>query len=145
MISYKKDDEGFLISFISLPENVRKIQRREFVRVPFFKKGTFLRVTDNSIYPFVSKDISAGGLLIISGISMSISEEIFLFFNIDDDIILEKQLSEIVRHDPVSTVKNWGYGVSYKGLPRFLEDRLVRYMFKLEQKMKEKSGEEENT
>lgn len=142
LISYKKDDEGFLVSFISLPETVRRIQRRDFVRVPFFREGKIFRLLDNTEYPFFSKDLSAGGLLIITGVTMKVSEEVFIYINIDDDITIEKQSSEIVRHDPNSTVKNCGYGVKFKSLPRFLEDRLVRFVFKLEQKIKENSGEE---
>jgi len=142
ILSYKKDEEGFYVSFISMPDTVRRIQRRQFLRVPFFKEGTFLRVTDNETYPFISKDLSAGGLLIVTKPRLSLNEMIRIDFNINDSIIVSDQLARIVRVQNHVTSKNQILGVKFEGFPRLQEDSLVRFVFKLEQERKRKAKEE---
>src|SRR6056297_2164037 len=41
VIAYEKNKEGFLITYMTVPDQARKIQRRQFVRIPFFQKGAF--------------------------------------------------------------------------------------------------------
>ncbi len=144
ILSYKKDDEGFYVSFIAMPDTVRRIQRRQFLRVPFFKEGTFLRVLDNERYPFITKDLSAGGLLIVTKPRLSLNEIIRIDFNVNDSIIINDQLGKIVRVQDQVTSKNQILGVKFEGLPRYQEDSLVRYIFKVEQERKRKAKEEGN-
>jgi c-di-GMP-binding flagellar brake protein YcgR len=142
VVSYEKDEEGFLVMYIIFPETLRKIQRRQFVRIPFFKEGSLIRLTNNEIVKYISKDLSAGGLLIVTPLQMTISEKVIINFAICDSISLENVTAQIARMDTGTQTKHWIYGVEFKDLPRSIEDRIVRYVFVLEQESRKKLKEE---
>ncbi|HPE69638.1 MAG TPA: PilZ domain-containing protein [Thermotogota bacterium] len=143
VISYEKDPEGFLVMFISLPSFVRKIQRRQFVRVPFSQKGKLIRLADEKEYPFITKDLSAGGLLIVTQNRMEGAEKVAVFLDIAEEITLENVRCTIVRRERIEKVHVWAYGLQFNTLPRALEDHIVRYVFQLEQQRRRKGMGEE--
>ena len=142
VISYEKDQEGFLVTYILFPDNLRKIQRRQFVRVPFFVEGDFIRLKTNETYKFITKDLSAGGLLMVSPCEMAVSEKVVVNMVVCESITLDGVTSQIVRSDRNVQTKHWIYGVEFKDLPRSIEDRIVRYVFVLEQEYRKKLKEE---
>ena len=142
VISYEKDQEGFLVTYILFPDNLRKIQRRQFVRVPFFVEGDFIRLKTNETYKFITKDLSAGGLLMVSPCEMTVSEKVVVNMVVCESITLDGVTSQIVRSDRNVQTKHWIYGVEFKDLPRSIEDRIVRYVFVLEQEYRKKIKEE---
>ncbi|HNR63221.1 MAG TPA: flagellar brake domain-containing protein [Thermotogota bacterium] len=142
VVSYEKDEEGFLVMYILFPDSLRKIQRRQFVRVPFFKEGDFIRLKTNESYKFISKDLSAGGLLMVSPCEIELSEKVVVNMAICESISLDSITSQIVRSDRNIQTKHWIYGVEFKDLPRSIEDRIVRYVFVLEQESRRKIKEE---
>lgn len=142
VMSYEKDEEGFLVTYIPFPEFVRKIQRRQFVRVPFFKEGDFFRMSTEERSKFITKDLSAGGLLIVAPIRMTVSEKIIVNLPVCESIILESINSLIVRNDQSTQTRHWIYGIEFKDLPRSIEDKMVRFVFVLEQESRKKTKEE---
>jgi len=142
VVSYEKDEEGFLVMYILFPDSLRKIQRRQFVRVPFFKEGDFIRLRTNEPYKFISKDLSAGGVLLVSPCEMELSEKVVVNLVICESISLDSITSQIVRSDRNIQTKHWIFGIEFKDLPRSIEDRIVRYVFVLEQEFRRKLKEE---
>ncbi len=142
-INYEKDKDGFLVAYIAMPEEVRKIQRRQFVRVPMVRRGEFYRVRDDKTYPFVSRDISAGGILIISNTRLDLGELIEIHFIPDDTITLNQVKSIVKRFGPQIDLKHWSYGIQFQELTRSTEDELVRFIFRLEQEIRKKTGKKE--
>lgn len=142
-INYEKDKDGFLVAYIAMPEEVRKIQRRQFVRVPMVRRGEFHRVRDDKTYPFVSRDISAGGMLIISNSRLDLGEMIKIHFIPDDTITLNQVKSIVKRYGPQIDLKHWSYGIQFQELTRNTEDELVRFIFRLEQEIRKKTGKKE--
>jgi c-di-GMP-binding flagellar brake protein YcgR len=139
VISYEKNDEGFYVTYMTIPDEARKIQRRQFVRIPFFKQGSFLFKDGNEdIHNFITKDISAGGIMLVTANKMTVGTRLLLNLNIGGGIALEKQDSEIVRVDRSIDSANHIYGTKYIAFSRSKEDRLVKYIFHLQQERRKK-------
>jgi c-di-GMP-binding flagellar brake protein YcgR len=126
---------------MTIPEEARKIQRRQFVRIPFFKKGAFsLNNTknDETEYNFITKDISANGVRMVTAKRMQINSRLLLNFVIGGGIELQDQDSEIVRVDKSVDSSNFIYGIRFVAFSRSKEDRLVKYIFFLQQERRKK-------
>ncbi|MCD6551133.1 MAG: flagellar brake domain-containing protein, partial [Thermotoga sp.] len=61
-----KDEYGFPITKVLFPHRLRKVQRRRFKRIKIFLEGLY-KVSSKDEPPkrFVTKDFSAGGMLIV--------------------------------------------------------------------------------
>jgi len=140
VISYEKNEEGFYVTYMTIPEEARKIQRRQFVRIPFFKQGMFsLKESgDEMEYNYITKDLSAGGIMMVTAKKMLIGTRILLNLDIGGGIELDKQDSEIVRVDRSVDSANHIYGIKYMAFSRSKEDRLVKYIFHLQQERRKK-------
>src|SRR6056297_1800298 len=157
VISYEKNKEGFLITYMTLPDQARKIQRRQFVRIPFFQKGTFAlepyptlsknigdqvppKKEENEIeeHYFITKDLSANGLQIVTKPRLNASNKIYINLQIGGGIELENQMSKIVRRDMSVDTNNNIYGVQFLSMSKSKEDKLVKYIFRLQQERRKK-------
>ena len=157
VIGYEKNKEGFLITYMTLPAQARKIQRRQFVRIPFFQKGTFALqpyptlikdIGDQEQSPkeeneieehyFITKDLSANGLQIVTKPRLNASNKIYINLQIGGGIELENQMSKIVRRDMSVDTSNNIYGVQFLSMSKSQEDKLVKYIFHLQQERRKK-------
>ncbi len=159
VISYKKNDEGFLITYMTIPDQARKIQRRQFVRIPFFQKGFFTlqpgpikplseNLKDELVekkaekeleeYNFITKDLSANGLQIVTKPRLNASTKVYINLEIGGGINLENQESKIVRKDMSIDTANNIYGVQFVSMSKSKEDKLVKYIFHLQQERRKK-------
>lgn len=143
-LRYEKDKDGFLVSYIAMPETVRKIQRRQFVRVPLIQRGNMLRLKDNKTYPFISKDISAGGMLIICNFRLEMEELIQIDYKVDEKFELTQLMSRVKRNGPQIDLRHWSYGIQFQDMTRHTEDELVGFIFRLEQEIRKKTGKKED-
>ncbi len=142
VISYEKNAEGFYVSYISFPQQLRKIQRRVFVRVPFFKKGTFMYKDsgdeEKEVFNFITKDLSAGGLLIVTRPRIEVGVKLLINLDLTKGIELKDQDATVVRVDTSADSRNNIYGIQFNALARSKEDKLVRFVFHLEQERRKK-------
>ncbi len=154
VISYEKNEEGFLITYMTLPDSARKIQRRQFVRIPFFEKGIFSMGNDikkqkrwdeqkeekpeKEIFHFITKDLSANGLQIITRPRLDAGTVIVIHLIVGSGIELKNQESKIVRRDKTIDTTNNVYGVQFLSMSKSKEDKLVKYIFHLQQERRKK-------
>jgi len=159
VISYEKNKEGFLITYMTIPDQARKIQRRQFVRIPFFQKGTFAlepypsrtkledlkdqepeekKEKEITEHYFITKDLSANGLQIVTKPRLNAGKKIFINLEIGGGIELENQESKIVRKDMSVDSSNNIYGVQFLSMSKSKEDKMVKYIFHLQQERRKK-------
>lgn len=119
------------------PEVVRKTERRKFVRIPLYLEGRFYisLEPDSESFSFSTRNISAGGLLIVTKKFLNEGDIIYLDLKLEQDLEFKKQKSKVVRKDPV-TEEGFMYGLQFLDLPQSVETRLVRFIFQKELKMK---------
>jgi c-di-GMP-binding flagellar brake protein YcgR len=159
VISYEKNKEGFLITYMTIPDQARKVQRRQFVRIPFFQKGVFTlepyppkpkleefssqeteqkRGKEITEQYFITKDLSANGLQIVTKPRLNAGEKIYINLEIGGGIGLENQESKIVRRDMSVDTSNNIYGVQFLSMSKSKEDKMVKYIFHLQQERRKK-------
>jgi len=145
VVEYGKDEEGFNITYINVPSKIRRIQRRRFVRVNTVLKGR-LKFSDKDEYVyFITKDVSAGGALIITRIPLPMGTivNIDLFFT--PKLVLRNQRAKIVR-DAGKTEEGYHlYGLEFLDLSDSLQSKIIRFCFDVERKERlQKMLEEES-
>jgi len=131
-----KRDNIYVIP-VPFPETVRKTERRKFVRIPLYLEGRFYLSDepDAESYVFTTRNISAGGMLMVTKKYLKMGDIIYIDLKLDDELSLNKQKSKIVRQDE-QIDGGFMYGVQFLDVPRALEKALVRFIFQKEIKMK---------
>jgi c-di-GMP-binding flagellar brake protein YcgR len=131
-----KRDNIYVIP-VPFPETVRKTERRKFVRIPLYLEGRFYLSDepDAESYVFTTRNISAGGMLMVTKKYLKMGDIIYIDLKLDDELSLNKQKSKIVRQDE-QIDEGFMYGVQFLDVPRALEKALVRFIFQKEIKMK---------
>jgi len=142
VISYEKDTDGFYVTYITMPDKMRKIQRRRFLRVSFYQEGTFLRIGDDKEYSFITKDLSAGGCMIVTEVKMNLSEIIKISLKVSEEIVFKEKIVKIMRVQNQVSTQTVQYGLKFEELTRGLENRLVRFVFRIEQEKRRKEKKE---
>jgi c-di-GMP-binding flagellar brake protein YcgR len=131
-----KRDNIYVIP-VPFPETVRKTERRKFVRIPLYLEGRFYLSTepDAESYVFTTRNISAGGMLMVTKKYLKMGDIIYIDLKLDNELSLNKQKSKIVRQDE-QIDEGFMYGVQFLDVPPALEKALVRFIFQKEIKMK---------
>lgn len=145
VINYGKDEEGFNITYISIPEKIRRIQRRRFVRVNAILTGK-LRFSDKDEYlPFITKDVSAGGALILVKEPLPTGTFINVDLTFTPELVLKDQKAKIVRDVGKSEEGYYMYGIEFQDLPDAIQSKIIRFCFDIERKERlQKKLEEES-
>jgi len=131
-----KRDNIYVIP-VPFPETVRKTERRKFVRIPLYLEGRFYLSDepDAESYVFTTRNISAGGTLMVTKKYLKMGDIIYIDLKLDNELSLNKQKSKIVRQDE-QIDEGFMYGVQFLDIPPALEKALVRFIFQKEIKMK---------
>jgi len=131
-----KRDNIYVIP-VPFPETVRKTERRKFVRIPLYLEGRFYLSdeADAESYAFTTRNISAGGMLMVTKKYLKMGDIIYVDLKLDNELSLNKQKSKIVRQDE-QTDEGFMYGVQFLDVPPSLEKALVKFIFQKEIKMK---------
>ncbi len=143
VLDYGRDENSFLVMYITVPPSVKRIQRRRYVRIPLVLNGTYILPGDEKQYKFVTRDFSAGGMLMCTSNILSVGQPILV--NLDlGNIQLCQQKAQVVR----SAGKNestgfYEYGVQFLEIAPDLERALVVFVFQQELKMRKTSNREE--
>lgn len=119
------------------PDVVRKTERRKFVRIPLYLEGRLYTSSepDSDSFTFNTRNISAGGLLIVSKKYLNEGDIIYIDLKLEQDLVMQKQKCKVVRRDE-PTEDGYMYGLQFIDLPASIETKLVRFIFQKELKMK---------
>lgn len=145
VINYGKDEEGFNVTYVSVPERIKRIQRRRFVRVNAVLTGR-LRFSDKDEYvTFITKDVSAGGALILVKEPLPVGTFINIDLTFTPELVLEDQKAKIVRDSGKSEEGYYMYGIEFLDLPDSIQSKIIRFCFDIERKERlQKKLEEES-
>ncbi|HOQ40159.1 MAG TPA: flagellar brake domain-containing protein [Fervidobacterium sp.] len=122
---------------VPFPESVRKTERRRFVRIELFLEGRLYLSPeqDAESFPFTTKNISAGGIMLLTRKYLNVEDIIYIDLTLSSDLSFNRQKSKIARRDE-HTEEGFIYGVQFLDLSVALETKLVRFIFQRELKMK---------
>ena len=140
IISSGKDEEGFFVTYVRTPKKVRRIQRRKFKRIPLVLEGTYKLSEDDTPKKFLTKDFSAGGLLMIVSEPLVIGQVILINLRLKEDLYLKDIKSKVVRESGRTPQGDYMYGVMFLNIDPSLEKKLVVFTFEQELKLRKKEG-----
>lgn len=117
---------------ISPPDEITKIQHREFVRIDAKMHATILLVDQDegdSPTRLLVNDISGGGVRIVSNRSFPIGTNIVITFELPDQEVIET-IGQIVRiEQPQAERDVYWLGVKYVGLKERQRNKIIKYVF----------------
>ncbi|PLV57007.1 flagellar brake protein [Thermotoga sp. SG1] len=134
-----RDEDGFPITKVLFPNRLRKVQRRRFKRIKIFLEG-FYRVSSKDEPPkrFVTRDFSAGGMLMVVNDILTVGQIIYVTMDLDENLKLVDQPARIVREAGILEAGERMYGVEFLNVSPFLEKKLVTFVFRKEIEMRNK-------
>lgn len=133
--------DGFPITKVPFPENLQRIQRRRYKRLELVLEGTFrLSTEDTNPKRFVTKDISAGGMLMVTSEVLMVGQVVFVDLPLEEGLKLEAHPTKVVREAGATPEGLKMYGMEFLSVSPSLEKKLVMYIFKKELEMKKKGG-----
>lgn len=134
-----RDEDGFPITKVLFPNRLRKIQRRRFKRIKIFLEG-FYRVSSKDEPPkrFVTRDFSAGGMLMVVNDILTVGQIIYVTMDLDENLKLVDQPARIVREAGILETGERMYGVVFLNVSPSLEKKLVTFVFRKEIEMRNK-------
>ncbi len=133
--SGKSKEDGFPSTIITIPEKVRRVQRRRFNRIPLKLVGRYRRDGEEDYYTFFSVDFSAGGMLIMVRETLKVDEKIFLTVKLKPDLELVEQPAIVRREGGTREVDGQIfrlYGIEFLDVNLSLEKKLVRFVMEKE-------------
>ena len=140
-----KDEYGFPITKVLFPNRLRKVQRRRFKRIRMFLEGLY-KVSSKDEPPkrFVTKDFSAGGMLIVVNDILTVGQIIYVTIELDENLKLRDQPAKIVREAGILETGERMYGVEFLNVSPSLERKLVTFVFRkeIEKRNKERGDNE---
>ncbi|PLV58383.1 flagellar brake protein [Thermotoga sp. KOL6] len=140
-----RDEDGFPVTKVLFPNKLRKVQRRRYKRIKISLEGTY-RVSSKDEPPkrFVTRDFSAGGMLMVVNDILTPGQIIYVTIDLDTDLKLVDHPARIVRDAGMLETGERMYGVEFLNVPPSLEKKLVTFVFRKEIEMRNKErGETE--
>lgn len=118
---------------ITIPEKVRKVQRRRYIRIPIRLVGKYRREDEDEYHTFSTMDFSAGGMLIVVGEQLKAGEIIFVTMKLKRGLELKEQPAKVKREAGFDreTLQRF-YGVEFLDVDLNLEKKLVRFVMEKE-------------
>ncbi|HCZ05596.1 MAG: hypothetical protein PWP37_537 [Thermotogota bacterium] len=136
VMGYRKDDEGFYVTFITLPEIVSKVQRRHFVRIPVVLDGEFKLTEAEERVKFVTKDFSAGGAAIVTSEPLVVDTIGEVVFDFKTETEIPPLKARVVREAGRTEAGGFVYGIQFLDVDPPTEKKLVRLVFELERNLR---------
>lgn len=137
VLDYGRDAESnFLVMYITVPEQVDRVQRRRYVRIPLVLNGSFMIEREGIRHPFLTKDFSAGGILMCTSRLLKVGQILYIDLDLGE-MKLSNQKAQIVRYAGFNQATGLHeYGVQFLDVPPELEKALVSYVFQQEIKLR---------
>lgn len=130
------EEEKIPITVFKMRSKIRRVQRRRFLRIEYVAKGTFKVAGTDEIQEFMTRDISAGGMRILTKSKIDLGQIAIFNMILEEDVKIQEQQGQFVREIPTESSDLREYGVSFLNVPSSLEDRITRFAFKLELKLR---------
>ena len=119
---------------LSLPMNVRRIQRRNYVRVPVLKTVNYKREEEESWYEATTLDISGGGMKIKAERKFKLGDELAVKIETSSRIVEAKV--QIKRCEKVNT-NEYIYGLEFTDINENRRDNIIKDVFLVMRKQRE--------
>jgi len=136
VLGYRKDEEGFYVTFITLPGIVSKVQRRRFVRIPVVVDGVFKLTETEEAVKFVTRDFSAGGAAIVANKPLSLDTVGTVTFDFKTETKIPPLKARVVREIGKTESGGWMYGIQFLDVDAATEKKLVQLVFELERNLR---------
>lgn len=130
------EEDKIPITVFKLRSTIRRVQRRRFLRISFVTKGTFKIAGTDEIHEFITRDISAGGMRILTKSKIDLGQILMFNMMLDENVEFQETQGQIVREILTESSDLREYGVIFLNIPSSLEDRITRFAFKLELKLR---------
>ena len=132
-----RDEEGFYVLFVKTPPYVRRVQRRNFVRLRCALKGKYKRSTAEFWHSFTTRDISAGGMSFLTEEHLLDSEVLLVNLEFEEGLELKEQLTQIIRRLKMDrTDRNLVYAAKFLDIEPELQDKIIKHIFKVQIKLR---------
>lgn len=134
--SGQENNIRFLV--VKVPEEIYKVQRRKYVRIPITENGFFYFKKDYEEmdnppkHKFLTKDFSAGGLSIVTDDELNEGDRVFINIDIKEGLKIENFEAEVVRKIGETDVGRNIYGMEFTSLDTKTEKKFVKFVFKYE-------------
>jgi c-di-GMP-binding flagellar brake protein YcgR len=122
------------------PEEVRRIQRREFARSPVGAPCTVALEDAEGVRgkPTIARllDLSGGGASTMQNYIIDIGQKLFLRFDIPGDGEVELR-GTVVRHTPIDSLsgKRYSSGISFDPIDERTRSRIIRCVFSMQREL----------
>lgn len=138
MYSFESEITGIIsdshvpLIVINRPSEIKKIQRREFVRVAASLPVAVTRpaISGNTIemtFETTSIDISGSGILITSPVKIKEGEHLRLKITLPDQEVETE--GTVIRTLPNPSSQSYPVGIRYENIPEYLRDRIIAFVF----------------
>jgi c-di-GMP-binding flagellar brake protein YcgR len=132
----KKGNIYFLVvKKVDLFEN---IQRREFYRLKTILNAEFIIAENNMINKAIVKDISGGGVCLITNKKLNINDHIKLRLFLKDQSIVRFDGKVVRRKDVNNSYNNVEFGIRFININHKKREEFIRYIFIEEIKLRKK-------
>lgn len=129
LLGYKKESEIFHTAIITHPELVTLVERREYFRIQVDLAGVFRLAGDETAHPFVTKDFSASGALLVSDKYLAPGTVLHVRFDLVDKgaVRLKGAVARVMGRD---VQERWMLGIQYQDMDVAMERTLMKFMFR---------------
>ncbi|RXM78475.1 flagellar protein [Clostridium tetani] len=140
IVSGRKVDDRVMMVLLKHPDKISKVQRRNFVRVPFTvevlcalleKNQSIKNITDNQFEFFHGHtvDISGGGIKLSTEKELQLGELLIITIPIKDENISIK--GKIIRKEKIN---EFIYGVAFEDVDNKTVEKIVSLLFQIMRK-----------
>ncbi|MGM0508386.1 MAG: flagellar brake protein [Fusobacteriota bacterium] len=136
---------------IKYPEDIKRIQRRNFVRIPInlllnlrykidSKSKDKNKKDEYEEFKGISVDLSGGGIYFWSNKDVEETKEVEVSFDLPDNSCYKNVKSNIVRKDKLDKnhKANFGYGIKFLDIGKKDRDNIISYLFELQRNRRKK-------
>ena len=127
-------ENGMPFYKLSLPFNIEKIQRRDYVRVNMINEITYMTEDSDDIKKGLILDLSGGGARIKIKEKLSKNDIILVNLNLEGSSLSLK--GQIVRVDLTET-KEYICGVRFTNISESMKEKIIRLVFTVMRKQRE--------
>ncbi len=130
------EEEGIPITIFKISSKIRRVQRRKFLRIEFVGRGVLtISGKEDEMVTFMTLNISAGGLKIATQTPIEIGTVVRLRMKISEGLELRDVEARIVRNEGEQSGIH-KYGVSFFNVSPSVQDKITKFVFRLEMKSK---------
>lgn len=134
---FRNEEEGNIpITVFNIRGKIRRVQRRRFLRIQFVSRGTLKISGAEEDVPFMSLDVSAGGMKIATTAKLEVGIIVNVDFKFEEGLELKKQEATVLREIRTESEDFHTYGIAFFNMPLSMQDRIMKFVFKLELKSK---------